>query len=66
MSNNIVKWRCTKCGDVIESDKTERHTMDWCECGEAFVDAAEHYSRANFYVEFYDDETGKWDGVNWP
>jgi predicted nucleic acid-binding Zn-ribbon protein len=41
-----VKWLCTDCGDVFESDTT-RHSMDRCDCGEAWADHEEHYVRRN-------------------
>lgn len=66
MTEEVVRWRCTECGDEVESDPTERHSMDYCGCGEAFVDAEQEYMRSNFNVEFWNEETEQYESPDWP
>lgn len=41
----ILKWKCTKCGDVQKSYSDRRWDMNMCKCGESGVDLEEGYSR---------------------
>lgn len=50
MSTETLRWRCTDCGDVFETEPT-RHDPDSCECGEAFVDHEAAYIRRNLKAE---------------
>jgi hypothetical protein len=43
------KYRCKKCGDVIQS--THRHDFKWCKCGEFAIDGGSDYTKL----------TGNWD-----
>lgn len=45
------KWRCTKCGDEVESDDEERHQMDWCKCGKTAIDLEKFYCRTVGFPE---------------
>lgn len=58
--DRFVPWRCKECDDKKLSDKLRRHNPDSCECGEAFVDAEQHYVRYNEHVEVttFKDVTG--------
>jgi len=40
-----MRWKCHYCGDVVVSDSTVRHQMDYCKCGMTAVDYEEGYSR---------------------
>ncbi len=40
-----VKWKCKHCNDVVISDSTQRHTMDYCGCGKSALDLEEWGSR---------------------
>ena len=42
---NIIKWKCKLCGDIVESDKSITHNMDYCKCEKSFVDAELYYVR---------------------
>lgn len=44
-----MKWHCLDCGGTFESDTT-RHSMDYCDCGEQWVDHEEHYIRRSMGV----------------
>jgi hypothetical protein len=39
------KWQCLECGKINESDDTQRHKMDICECGKTGVDMEKDYCR---------------------
>jgi len=41
----ILEWRCGYCDSIQKSDSTKRWSMDYCKCGESFVDLEEHYQR---------------------
>jgi hypothetical protein len=43
------KYRCKKCGDVIQS--TYRHDFKWCSCGAFAIDGGSDYTKL----------TGNWD-----
>jgi len=38
-------WQCLNCGRAHCSDKTVRHQMDHCPCGQSAIDAEEWYIR---------------------
>ena len=38
-------WYCQKCNDLIESDSTIVHDMNWCSCRKTAVDSEEYYAR---------------------
>ncbi len=41
----ILEWRCGYCDSIQKSDSSKRWSMDYCKCGESFVDLEEHYQR---------------------
>lgn len=47
-----MKWHCLDCGDTFESDTT-RHSMDYCGCGEQWVDHEEYSIRRSMGVVAY-------------
>lgn len=47
-------WRCQECGDEFETTPT-RHDPASCECGAAFVDHEEHYTRQSLPAEFVEE-----------
>lgn len=47
MSNDTLLWECAECGDRFESDPTDHHSMDSCDCGEAWVDHETYQLRRN-------------------
>lgn len=44
-------WQCIKCKDIAISYSHQRHTMNWCECGESAVDLEKDYTRYQGGVE---------------
>lgn len=40
-----IKWQCTLCDDIVESDSKVTHQMDVCKCGKTGFDLEEGYSR---------------------
>ena len=38
-----AKYRCPKCGDIIQSKY--RHDFQKCKCGACFVDGGDDYTR---------------------
>lgn len=51
----MYKWKCIECGDVFTSD-SERHSMDYCDCGEAWVDEEDYQIRRNENVRVVKNE----------
>jgi len=49
-----IKWRCLVC-DRVNTATSERHSMDYCECGESWVDYEDEYSRRSPMVEYIDE-----------
>ena len=47
-----IKWRCTKCGDIIISNTNRRHQADFCKCGQAMCDSENDYVRWGGNVEY--------------
>jgi hypothetical protein len=45
MTKIKLTWKCTLCNDVVVSDSSLRHDMNFCKCGETGVDLEEHYMR---------------------
>lgn len=45
VTDETLTWRCTECGDVFESQQS-RHDVEWCDCGESWVDHEKHYVRS--------------------
>jgi len=41
----LLEWRCGYCDSIQQSDSAKRWSMDYCKCGESFVDLEEHYQR---------------------
>jgi hypothetical protein len=41
----LLEWRCGYCDSIQQSDSVKRWSMDYCKCGESFVDLEEHYQR---------------------
>ena len=41
----LLEWRCGYCDSIQTSDSAKRWSMDYCQCGESFVDLEEHYQR---------------------
>lgn len=37
----IYKWKCGFCQDVVESDSTLHHVINYCKCGDSSVDLEE-------------------------
>ena len=42
----LLEWRCGYCDSIQTSDSAKRWSMDYCQCGESFVDLEEHYQRS--------------------
>ena len=40
------KYKCTKCGDIIQSQN--RHDMVYCKCGECSVDGGSSYCKISY------------------
>jgi len=49
-----IKWRCLVC-DRVNTATDERHSMDYCECGESWIDYEGEYSRRSPMVEYIDE-----------
>tara|TARA_R110000824_G_scaffold361407_1_gene549345 strand:+ start:266 stop:691 length:426 start_codon:yes stop_codon:yes gene_type:complete len=41
----ILDWKCGYCNSVQKSDSSKRWSMDYCHCGQSFVDLEDHYQR---------------------
>jgi hypothetical protein len=56
-----VKWKCKLCGDIVVSNREERHKMNRCKCKKSSVDAEDYYVRSIGEVEFLkiSDNKGK-------
>lgn len=59
MTQETRKWKCQECGDEFESDTTH-HSIDSCECGEAWVDHETYQMRASFAALPFDPESGEY------
>lgn len=49
-----LRWRCKEC-DTVNTATNRRHSMDYCECGESWVDYEVAYSRGSIGVEYIDE-----------
>jgi len=41
----LITWECDICKDIVVSDTTVKHQMNWCKCGVSACDAEEYYIR---------------------
>ena len=46
MNITKVTWECTECKDVVISDSSKRHDINFCKCGNSGFDLEEGYSRS--------------------
>ena len=41
----VIKWTCNLCKDIVTSDSSHGHKMDYCKCKQSAVDHEEYYTR---------------------
>lgn len=49
---SYIKWKCSKCKDIVISNTKRHHQMDICKCGGSGLDAEEDYVRCDGGYKF--------------